>query len=246
MYILQAENICKTYSSGKERISVLENTNLKIADGELTAIMGASGSGKTTLLHLLCGIDNADSGKIFIKGKEISSLSDHELSSFRKKRFGMIFQDFQLLESLNVKDNILVPLILNNCAIEEQESAYNRVIDALQIRHIEQRNLSEISGGQKQRVAIARAFIHNPSLIFADEPTGNLDAKTTKDVMEQILYMNRKFKTSVLIVTHDSFVASFCDRVLLLKDGGFVGEARKDSPGFKEQIASLSWKMGGM
>lgn len=139
-----------------------------------------------------------------------------------------------------------MPLILNNCAIEEQESAYNRVIDALQIRHIEQRNLSEISGGQKQRVAIARAFIHNPSLIFADEPTGNLDAKTTKDVMEQILYMNRKFKTSVLIVTHDSFVASFCDRVLLLKDGGFVREATKDSPGFKEQIASLSWKMGGM
>lgn len=246
MCVLQAENICKTYQSAEEKISVLNNTNLKIFAGELVAVMGASGCGKTTLLNLLCGIDVVDSGNIFIERKNITSFSDDELAMFRKQRFGMIFQDFQLLESLNVKDNILVPVILNKWDIEEQEKAYNQVIEPLNIKHIEKRNLSEISGGQKQRVAIARAFIHNPSLIFADEPTGNLDAKATKDVMEQIINLNRKYGASVLIVTHDSFVASYCDRVLLLKDGKFVREIKKAEVDFKDKVASLSWEMGGI
>ena len=246
MCLLKAENICKTYQSGGEQITVLKRLCLKIYDGELVAVMGASGCGKTTLLNLLCGIDIVDSGEISIKGKAIISLTDDELSMFRKKRFGMIFQDFQLLESLNVKDNILVPMILNKCNMEEQERAYNRVIGPLHIKHLENRNLSEISGGQKQRVAIARAFIHNPTLVFADEPTGNLDANATKDVMEQILSMNCEFGTGILIVTHDSYVASFCNRVLMLKDGKFAHEIKRKADGFQEKIASLLWEMGGV
>lgn len=219
MCILHAEGLCKTYQSGGERISVLDHACLDIDEGEIVGIMGASGGGKTTLLNLLCGIDSADAGQISIEGKALTGRSDDELALLRRERFGMIFQDFQLLESLNVKDNILVPLILNQCEPQEQEAAYDEVAGPLQIKSIERRNLSEISGGQKQRVAIARAFIHRPALIFADEPTGNLDVKATRDVMEQLLSMNRKFGTGALIVTHDPYVASFCDRVLLLKDG---------------------------
>lgn len=221
MCILKAENLCKTYRSGDEIISVLDKVCLQIKSGELIAIMGASGCGKSTLLNLLCGVDVPDSGNIYINQEDITSLSDDECSCLRKQQFGMIFQDFQLLESLNVKDNILVPTILNKCEKEEQEIAYERVIEALHMKSLENRNLTELSGGQRQRVAIARAFIHQPSLIFADEPTGNLDAAATEDIMNEIIKMNRKFHTSVLIVTHDPHVASFCHRTLQLKNGRF-------------------------
>lgn len=228
MCILRAEHLYKAYQSGGERVRVLEDLCLEIERGELVAVMGASGGGKTTLLHLLCGIDAADSGNIYIEGKALCAQSHDETALFRRKRLGMIFQDFQLLESLNVKDNILVPMILNGCESEEQEQAYERVAVPLQLKEIENRSLCEISGGQKQRVAIARAFIHDPALIFADEPTGNLDVKATGDVMEQLLLMNRKSGTSVLIVTHDPYVAAFCDRVLVLEDRKLAKRKKSD------------------
>ena len=246
MAILSASHIYKTYQSGNEQIHVLKDMNFEIQNGEIVAIMGESGCGKTTLLHLLCGIDSADSGEICISGEQLSAMTDEEASSFRKKKLGMIFQDFQLLDSLCVKDNILVPLILNNYDMDDQETAYERVIESLNIAHLATRNLSEISGGQQQKAAIARAFIHQPELIFADEPTGNLDAKATRDVMGKIVEMNHRFGTSVLIVTHDSYIASFCDRVLLLKDGKFVEEIKKKSDYFNDDIASLLYKMGGL
>ena len=207
---------------------ILQNVNLQVMKGEMVAIMGPSGSGKTTLLHVLTGVDTPDDGEIVIGGETFSQLTEEEKAFFRRKHMGMIFQDFQLLESLTVKENILLPLMLG-------------------IEKLADKGITEISGGQKQRVAIGRALINEPDIIFGDEPTGSLDRKTTGDVMRCMKQMNQRSGISFLLVTHDAYTASFCDRVLFLQDGNLAKEVKKENTAdnFREDIWKTLCGLGG-
>ncbi|MDO5423714.1 MAG: ABC transporter ATP-binding protein [Eubacteriales bacterium] len=270
MYALKARNLSKSYRSSKGAVKVLSDVNLKIARGEMAAIMGPSGSGKTTLLHVLTGVDIPDSGKVEIGNRDFTGSTQEEAARFRREHMGMIFQDFQLLESLTVKENILLPLILsqrlsrqspnghasmsawlvargNKREASEQEEALEKVMGELGITELADKGMDELSGGQKQRVAIGRALINEPEIIFGDEPSGSLDRKTTGDVMKCMVQMNRKFGTTFLLVTHDVYAASFCDRVLLLQDGKLECEVKKQgsNAAFREDILKMWCHLGG-
>lgn len=247
MYVLNANAISKGYKTSGETIRVLENVNLQVIKGEMVAIMGPSGSGKTTLLHVLTGVDTPDNGEIVIGGKKFSQLTGEEKALFRRKHMGMIFQDFQLLESLTVKENILLPLILDREDAGIQREAFSKMAAELGIEELEDKGITEISGGQKQRAAIGRALINEPDIIFGDEPTGSLDRKTTGEVMRCMVRMNRKSGVSFLLVTHDVYTASFCDRVLFLQDGSLAGEVRKEknTDKFRENILKTLCLLGG-
>ena len=230
--ILEIRNLKKSYMINKENsLQVLKGLNISIGSGEMVALMGASGCGKTTLINLICGIDKADSGSIMIDHEEITKMRRSKMAVFRRNNIGLIFQDFNLLESLNVKDNILLPLILEN-RIEDSEEKLKQIAEVLSIADIMGKSVTDISGGQKQRVAIARALINTPQIILADEPTGNLDSKSTENVM----------------VTHDSYAASFCDKVILLKDGIQFLEIEKNNKSnstFLKDIYELLKRIGG-
>lgn len=247
MYALNASHISKGYKLSGKTMDVLCDVNLQMARGEMVAVMGPSGSGKTTLLHVLTGIDKPDCGEVIIGGEKFTQLTKEETALFRRKHMGMIFQDFQLLESLTVKENILLPLILDKADDAEQEKALSKVLEVLGIAELAEKGMTEISGGQKQRVAIARALINEPEIIFGDEPTGSLDLKTTKEVMQCMVQMNRQFGTGFLLVTHDAYAASFCSRVLLLQEGTLVSEVKKQGNNavFKEDIMKMLCLMGG-
>lgn len=224
MYALEAKHLFKSYRTRGKKVEVLQDISLQIGRGEMVAIMGASGSGKTTLLHNLSGIDVPDSGEILVNGQELSSFSREELAMFRRRHFGMVFQDFQLLESLTVEENILLPMILDKRNEMEQAQQFRKILELTGIGELADRGVTELSGGQKQRAAIARAFIQEPELIFADEPTGNLDAETTENILRCMLDMNRQTQLSMMIVTHDMHVASVCHRILRLEDGGVADD----------------------
>lgn len=224
MYALNAINISKSYRSQGETAVVLQNADLQIKIGEMAAIMGLSGSGKTTLLHVLSGVDKPDSGKVEIAGEDFTALTSEEAAVFRRTHIGMIFQDFQLLESLTVKENVILPLILDRFDVSDQEAAFEKVMKVPGIRELADRGIAELSGGQKQRVAAARALIHEPEIIFADEPSGSLDMKTARDLMLCMVQLNRQTGCSFLIVTHDAYTASFCSRVLFLQNGRLESE----------------------
>lgn len=226
---------------------ILQNVNLQVMKGEMVAIMGPSGSGKTTLLHVLTGVDTPDDGEIVIGGETFSQLTEEEKAFFRRKHMGMIFQDFQLLESLTVKENILLPLILERKEADIQQERFSRIVDVLGIEKLADKGITEISGGQKQRVAIGRALINEPDIIFGDEPTGSLDRKTTGDVMRCMKQMNQRSGISFLLVTHDAYTASFCDRVLFLQDGNLAKEVKKENTAdnFREDIWKTLCGLGG-
>lgn len=247
MYVLNASNISKSYKSSGGTIEVLRSVDLRIVRGEMAAIMGPSGSGKTTLLHVLTGVDIPDSGEVEIGGEDFTGLSKEETAFFRRRHMGMIFQDFQLLESLTVKENILLPLILNKNDASQQEEALEKVMEALGVAPLADKRIGELSGGQKQRVAIGRALINEPEIIFGDELTGSLDMKTTRDVMHCMVQMNQLFGSSFLLVTHDAYAASFCDRVLLLQNGKLESEVRKQGSNgaFREDIMKMWCGLGG-
>lgn len=226
---------------------ILQNVNLQVMKGEMVAIMGPSGSGKTTLLHVLTGVDTPDDGEIVIGGETFSQLTEEEKAFFRRKHMGMIFQDFQLLESLTVKENILLPLILERKEADIQQERFSRIADVLSIEKLADKGITEISGGQKQRVAIGRALINESDIIFGDEPTGSLDRKTTGDVMRCMKQMNQRSGISFLLVTHDAYTASFCDRVLFLQDGNLAKEVKKENTAdnFREDIWKTLCGLGG-
>ena len=246
--ILEIRNLKKSYMINKENsLQVLKGLNISIGSGEMVALMGASGCGKTTLINLICGIDKADSGSIMIDHEEITKMRRPKMAVFRRNNIGLIFQDFNLLESLNVKDNILLPLILEN-RIEDSEEKLKQIAEVLSIADIMGKSVTDISGGQKQRVAIARALINTPQIILADEPTGNLDSKSTENVLEYLVDINRKFKITLVMVTHDSYAASFCDKVILLKDGIRFLEIEKNNKSnstFLKDIYELLKRIGG-
>ena len=247
MYVLNANHISKSYKTAGETIRILQNVNLQVMKGEMVAIMGPSGSGKTTLLHVLTGVDTPDDGEIVIEGETFSQLTEEEKAFFRRKHMGMIFQDFQLLESLTVKENILLPLILERKEADIQQERFSRIADVLSIEKLADKGITEISGGQKQRVAIGRALINEPDIIFGDEPTGSLDRKTTGDVMRCMKQMNQRSGISFLLVTHDAYTASFCDRVLFLQDGNLAKEVKKENTAdnFREDIWKTLCGLGG-
>lgn len=247
MYVLNANHISKSYKTAGETMRILQNVNLQVMKGEMVAIMGPSGSGKTTLLHVLTGVDTPDDGEIVIGGETFSQLTEEEKAFFRRKHMGMIFQDFQLLESLTVKENILLPLILERKEADIQQERFSRIDDVLGIEKLADKGITEISGGQKQRVAIGRALINEPDIIFGDEPTGSLDRKTTGDVMRCMKQMNQRSGISFLLVTHDAYTASFCDRVLFLQDGDLAKEVKKENTAdnFREDIWKTLCGLGG-
>lgn len=220
MTILEVKGLKKTYTTrfGAQQVQALTNVNFSVEEGEYVAIMGESGSGKTTLLNLLASLDRPTSGQILLDGKELSAIREKELAVFRRENLGFVFQEFNLLDTFSVKDNIFLPLVLSGTPVAEMEKRLVPIANQLGIGALLAKCPYEISGGQKQRVAVARALITNPKLILADEPTGALDSKSTDDLLNVFLDINKHGQT-ILMVTHSTKAASHAGRVLFIKDG---------------------------
>ncbi|WP_019124164.1 ABC transporter ATP-binding protein [Peptoniphilus grossensis] len=226
MEIVRTENLSKTYGSGENLVRAIDDVNLKIEKGEFIAIVGPSGSGKSTLLHLLGGVDNPSSGKIFIDGNDISKYSSKELALFRRRKVGLIYQFYNLIPNLTVRHNIELPLKLDKRKIKEET-----LLDTVRKLGIENKLdsfPSELSGGQQQRVAIARSLIYSPSLVLADEPTGNLDRENSREIIEILKYFNRTLKQTIIVITHDESIALEAERVITIVDGKVVGDERNE------------------
>lgn len=227
MVILEANKIHKSYGNKFNKQSVLSGLDMSIEQGEFVSIMGASGSGKTTLLNVLSSIDKISNGSITIEGKEISGMKEKQLAEFRKNHLGFIFQEYNLLDTLTVKENILLPLSITKTPKKEAELRFQTVATELGIYEVKDKYPNEISGGQKQRTSAARAFIHEPSIIFADEPTGALDSKSASDLLNKLSELNQKRKATIVMVTHDSVAASYSSRVIFIKDGQIYTQLNK-------------------
>lgn len=226
MEIVRTENLSKTYGSGENLVKAIDDVNLKIEKGEFIAIVGPSGSGKSTLLHLLGGVDNPSSGKIFIDGNDISKYSSKELALFRRRKVGLIYQFYNLIPNLTVRHNIELPLKLDKRKINEEA-----LLDTVRKLGIEKKLdsfPSELSGGQQQRVAIARSLIYSPSLVLADEPTGNLDRENSREIIEILKYFNRTLKQTIIVITHDESIALEAERVITIVDGKVVGDEKNE------------------
>ncbi len=222
MYILQTQNLKKYYGSGDTAVKALDGVNFSVADGEFVAIVGTSGSGKSTLLHLLGGLDRPTEGKVIIAGKDIFSLEDNALTIFRRRKIGFIFQSYNLIPTLNVYENIVLPIELDGGKNDRQHT--QNVIEILGLSGKETRLPSQLSGGQQQRVAIARALAAKPAIILADEPTGNLDSKTSLDVLGLMKISSEKFKQTIVMITHNDAIAQTADRIIRIEDGRIAGE----------------------
>lgn len=249
MSVLEANNLTKIYGMKNSSLTVkaLDSFNIKVEKGEFVGVMGPSGSGKTTLLNLLATIDMPSSGQILINGTDPLKLSETELALFRRRQLGFIFQDFNLLDTLSIKENIILPLVLDGVSTGQIEKKADDIAKLLNIKDILDKRTYEVSGGQQQRAACARALIHSPSVIFADEPTGNLDSKASYDVMESLTSLNVKGGATILMVTHDPFAASFCQRIVMIKDGKFFNQIVKGDSrqAFFQQILGALSMLGG-
>ena len=222
MEILKVENLTKIYGKGTTKVVALDNVSFSVEKGEFIAIVGASGAGKSTLLHLIGGVDRPTSGKVYIDGKDIYSFDDDKLAIFRRRQVGLIYQFYNLIPILNVEENITLPLSLDNRKINKNH------LDAL-IRHLglESRREhlpNELSGGQQQRTSIGRALITNPTIVLADEPTGNLDSKSSEEIVELLKESNKKYKQTIIMITHNMEIAKCADRIIQIEDGKIVGE----------------------
>ncbi|MBE6043684.1 ABC transporter ATP-binding protein [Clostridium thermopalmarium] len=225
--VVEAKQIKKTYGSRGNVSQVLHGIDLTVQEGEFVGIMGPSGSGKTTLLNILATIDQPTSGDIIIDGESILNMNEEQLSTFRRNKLGFIFQDYNLLDTLTVKENILLPLALAKIKVEELERRVDKIADKFGIRSILGKYPYQISGGQKQRTAAARSIVSNPRIILADEPTGALDSRSATDLLETLKEMNLQDKATILMVTHDALAASYCSRVMFIKDGKIFTEIVK-------------------
>ncbi|AST96291.1 ABC transporter ATP-binding protein [Shouchella clausii] len=249
MVVLEATNIRKQYGNKWNKQEVLKGLDLTIEKGEFVSIMGASGSGKTTFLNVLSSIDQVTSGTIIIDGKDITTMKERELAWFRQRHLGFVFQEYHLLETLTVKENILLPLSVMGAGKKEADEAFRSVATELGIYELKDKYPNELSGGQKQRTSAARAFIHQPSMIFADEPTGALDSKSATDLLNKLTEFNQKYQATILMVTHDAAAASFSSRVVFIKDGQMYtevmqqGRTREDH---YEEIMKTQAILGGI
>src|SRR5690625_1122014 len=245
-FMLQMKQVSKVYE-GKVPVRALSDINLEVERGDFVSIMGPSGSGKTTLLNTISTIDEPTTGEVLIDGNNPHQLNQNELAKFRRRQLGFVFQDFNLLHTLTVEENIVLPLTLDNKPVKEMKEKAKKLAETLGIQEILPKRIYEISGGQNQRAAGARAMIHEPKLVLADEPTGNLDSKASKDDMEMLALMNEKQKTTTMLVTHDATAASYCNRVIFIRDGKLYSEIHKGDSRqvfFQKIIDTLSL-MGG-
>lgn len=244
--MLQVNKVSKIYE-GKVAYRALTDIHLEIDKGEFVGIMGPSGSGKTTLLNLIATIDEPTTGKILIEGENPYELNKNRLAQFRRRSLGFVFQDFNLLHTLTVKENIVLPLTLDGKRIKEMEEKADEIAEKLGITSILNKRTYEISGGQAQRTAIARAMIHRPKLLLADEPTGNLDSKASKDVMNLLTNLNKEEQTTMMLVTHDPQAASYCDRIVFIRDGKLYSEIHQGEhrQAFFQKIIDTLSLLGG-
>jgi putative ABC transport system ATP-binding protein len=243
--IVEVQNIEKIYGkAGEKQFKALSDVNFEVKPGEFVGIMGASGSGKTTLLNILSTLDTPTSGKVQIAGQDITKLNNNQMADFRANKIGFIFQDFNLLENLTAYENIALPLALQNKSAKTIKPAVSSIAEKLGLTEILNHYPTELSGGQKQRVAAARALVHEPSIVFGDEPTGALDSKSARALMDTLTKINREDKVSILLVTHDPFSASFCDRILFIKDGEIGQELKKEDSSRAEYYQEILDSLG--
>ncbi|MFR5507843.1 MAG: ABC transporter ATP-binding protein [Clostridia bacterium] len=246
--ILEVKNIEKYYGNKSNLTKAIDNISFTVNEGEFIGIMGASGSGKTTLLNCISTIDRVTSGKIVINNQDITKLKGNKLNKFRREELGFIFQDFNLLDTLTARENIALALTIQKVNAKEIDKRVEKVANQLGITEILNKYPYQISGGQKQRVASARAIITNPKLILADEPTGALDSKSARQLLENLEALNNDFNATILMVTHDSFTASYANRILFIKDGKIFNELVKGEDTrkqFFERIIEVQTLLGG-
>ena len=220
MIVLKTEALTKIYGKGQNSVTALENVDLSVEQGEFLAIVGTSGSGKSTLLHILGGLDRPTSGKVYVENKDIFSLKDEPLTIFRRRKIGFVFQAFNLVPTLNVYENIVFPIQLDGNTIDETFT--NEVISSLGLAEMLNRLPNQLSGGQQQRVAIARALATKPAIVLADEPTGNLDSKTSQDVLSLLKVTGQKYSQTIVMITHNEAIAQMADRIIRIEDGHII------------------------
>ncbi|MFR4998288.1 MAG: ABC transporter ATP-binding protein [Clostridium paraputrificum] len=220
MVVIKTENLSKIYGKDGNKVIALDNVNIEVEKGEFVAIVGASGSGKSTLLHQVGGVDRPTSGKVIIDNEDIYKLKEEKLAIFRRRKIGFVFQSFNLIPVLSVEENIKMPALLDHQKVDKEY--FNDLVKTLGISDRLSHLPSELSGGQQQRVAIARALINKPAIILADEPTGNLDSETSKEIMEMLKLSVRKYNQTAIVITHDLSIAENADRVIKIKDGKVI------------------------
>ena len=223
MEILKVENLTKTYGSGENLVHAVDDVSFSVEKGEFVAIVGASGSGKSTLLHLIGGVDRPASGKIFVDGNDISKMNDDKLAVFRRRQVGIIYQFYNLIPILTVEENITLPCDLDGRGVDRER--LEMILDSFGLRARRKHLPNQLSGGQQQRTSIARALINNPSLVLADEPTGNLDSKSSEEVMSMLKMCNQSYGQTVIMITHNLDIAKQADRIITISDGKIVEEA---------------------
>lgn len=222
MEILKVENLTKTYGSGENLVNAVDDVSFSVEKGEFLAIVGASGSGKSTLLHLIGGVDRPTSGKIFVDGNDISKMNDDKLAVFRRRQVGIVYQFYNLIPILTVEENITLPCDLDGRGVDRER--LEMILDSFGLRARRKHLPNQLSGGQQQRTSIARALINNPSLVLADEPTGNLDSKSSEEVMSMLKMCNQSYGQTVIMITHNLDIAKQADRIITISDGKIVEE----------------------
>ena len=221
-YMVETKNLRKVYRTGDEKVVALDNIDLTIEQGQVCCILGTSGSGKSTLLNQLAGLEKPTRGTVRIKGELISKMSEKQLALFRQKHIGFVFQSYNLIQGMTAVENVAMPLMFRRVSRKKREEAAREMLKQVGLGERMDHRPNEMSGGQQQRVGIARAFVTNPEVVFADEPTGNLDTKTTKEVMEMFLRFAREKGTTIILVTHDRSLAEYCDRIVTISDGRII------------------------
>lgn len=222
MEILKVEKLTKTYGSGENLVHAVDDVSFSVEKGEFVAIVGASGSGKSTLLHLIGGVDRPTSGKIFVDGNDISKINDDKLAVFRRRQVGIVYQFYNLIPILTVEENITLPCDLDGRGVDRER--LEMILDSFGLRARRKHLPNQLSGGQQQRTSIARALINNPSLVLADEPTGNLDSKSSDEVMSMLKMCNQSYGQTVIMITHNLDIAKQADRIITISDGKIVEE----------------------
>lgn len=224
MEILKIENLCKTYGMNDTKVKALDNISFSVERGEFVAIIGASGSGKSTLLHLIGGVDRATAGKIYIDGTEILSLNNDKMAIFRRRQLGLIYQFYNLIPILNVEENIALPCRLDGKQVEKEKM--EEMLSILNLKNRKEYLPNQLSGGQQQRVSIGRALINHPAIVLADEPTGNLDSKASREIIDLLKMTNRKYDQTILLITHDEKIALEADRIITIADGRIIKDEK--------------------
>lgn len=217
MEILKVENLCKVYGKGENEVRALDNVSFSVSKGEFVAIIGPSGSGKSTLLHIIGGVDKPTSGKVYMDGCDVYSQNDEQLAVFRRRQVGLIYQFYNLIPVLNVRENITLPVLMDGRKVDEKR--LRELMDTLDLKGREKHLPNELSGGQQQRVSIGRALMAAPAVVLADEPTGNLDSKNSREIVELLKLSNKKYNQTLIVITHDESIALQADRIISIEDG---------------------------